>query len=377
MAENKEPVRIGMVIGKMNNGGVESVVFNYYKNIDRDKVQFDFFVDSDSSVFHEEKIKALGGNLYIIPPYQKLGAYLKTLEKHFRENNYKIVHSNINTLSVFPLYAAKKAGVPIRIIHNHSTAGKGETKKNIMKYMLRPFAKTYATNYIACSEYAGDWIFGKKFMSTGKVTVLRNAIDLGDFSYNPDLRKTVRDELGLKATDFVIGHVGRYCYQKNHDFLIDIFKRVHDKNKNAVLLLIGSGELVDEVNEKIQSLGLTDCVKSLGIRNDVNRIYQAMDVFALPSRYEGLPVVGVEAQACGLPCVLSDAMTKETQMLDSTVMLSLDKSADEWADAILSYENFDRYDTSQEMREHGFDIAEEGKKLSKYYEDVLKSGENK
>lgn len=223
-----KPIRIAQVMGKMMNGGVESVVMNYYRHIDRTKVQFDFFADEDSSLPQRAEIESLGGRIYVVPPYQQIGDYIKQLIALFRENNYKIVHSHLNTLSVFPLYAAKKAGVPVRIAHNHSTAGKGETKKNIMKYMLRPFAKVNATHYAACSRYAGEWLFGKKSMEKGEVTIFNNAIDLDKFRYNEKVRNEVRKELGLEGK-FVVGHVGRFCYQKNHSFLIDVFDEVCKK----------------------------------------------------------------------------------------------------------------------------------------------------
>lgn len=248
-----EPIRIAQIVGKMMNGGVEAVVMNYYRHIDREKVQFDFIVDEDSTVIPKEEIESLGGRIFIVPPYQKLNKYMPALIKLFKENKYKIVHSHINTLSVFPLYAAKKAGVPVRIAHNHSTAAPGEWKKNILKYTLRPFAKVYATHYAACSRYAGEWLFGKRSMERGEVTIFNNAIDLDKFKYDENVRIEVRKELGLEGK-FVIGHVGRFCYQKNQEFLIDVFEEVYKQNPNAVLLLIGDGPDREKIEEKIRKL---------------------------------------------------------------------------------------------------------------------------
>ena len=247
------PIRIAQIVGKMNNGGVEAVVMNYYRHIDREKVQFDFIVDEDSTVIPKDEIESLGGRVFIVPPYQKLNKYIPALIKLFKENQYKIVHSHINTLSVFPLFAAKRAGVPVRIAHNHSTAAKGETKKNILKYMLRPFAKVYATHYAACSVYAAEWLFGKKTVAEGKVTIFNNAIDLDKFKFDENIRNEVRKELGIEDK-FVIGHVGRFCYQKNQEFLIDVFAEVYKQDPNAVLLLIGDGEDRKTIEEKIQKL---------------------------------------------------------------------------------------------------------------------------
>ncbi len=247
------PVRIAQIMGKMVNGGVDAVIMNYYRNIDRSKVQFDFVVDSDSKFIPQDEIESLGGRIYIVPPYQKIGKYISALVKLFKQNKYQIVHSNINTLSVFPLFAAKKAGVPVRIAHNHSTAAKGETKKNILKYILRPFSKVFATHYVACSEYAGEWLFGKKAMESGKVTIFNNAIDLNKFKFDEKVRSEVRKELGIEDK-FVIGHVGRLCFQKNQEFLIDIFEEVHRRDPNSVLLLIGDGEDREKIERKIKNL---------------------------------------------------------------------------------------------------------------------------
>ena len=361
-------IRIAQIMGKMENGGVESVVMNYYRHIDRNKIQFDFIVDADSSVPQRTEIESLGGRVIEVPPYQKIEKYIKTLKKVFKENNYKIVHSHLNTLSVFPLYAAKRAGVPVRIAHNHSTAGKGEHKKNVLKYMLRPFARLYPTHLAACSEYAGDWLFGKGAVERGEVTVFNNAIDLDKFRFNKEVRDSVRKELGVEES-FVVGHVGRFCYQKNHEFLIDIFDEIHKRRKDSVLLLIGEGGLTADVKKQVAEKGLKDCVRFLGNRTDVNRLYQAMDVFVLPSRYEGLPVVGVEAQAAGLPCILSDAMTSETVMQKTTRVLSLAQNAGEWCEAVMSSEGIRNVDAPNNMKR--FDIEEIAKSLEEYYFRLL------
>ena len=173
--------------------------------------------------------------------------------KLFKNEHYKIVHSHINTLSLFSLFAAKRAGVPIRIAHSHSTAGKGEYKKNILKYTLRPFAKVYATHYAACSRYAAEWLFGKKIVEQEKVFILNNAIDIDKFKFDEDVRKKIRKELDIE-NKFVIGHVGRFCYQKNQEFLINVFLEVYKKKPDAVLLLIGDGEDRKKIEKMIENL---------------------------------------------------------------------------------------------------------------------------
>ena len=336
MKKKEEPIRIAQIVGKWIGGGVEAVVMNYYRHLDHSKIQFDFICDDDSTNIPYDEIEKLGGKVILIPPYQKVFKYQRELRRVLRDGKYKIVHSHINTLSVFPLYAAKKVGVPVRIAHSHSTTNKKEWKKNLLKQVLRPFSKKYATNYMCCSELAGRWLFGDKAYDEGKVYLLNNAIDLDKFKYDKKIKDKKRKELGIKEDTIVIGHIGRFVAQKNHTFLIDIFNQFHKKEKNSILLLAGQGPLQEEIKNKVRELGLDDSVRFLGQRNDANELYQVFDVFLLPSLYEGLPVVGVEAQASGLLCFLSDDMTKETKVLDSTVFMSLSNTAEEWTDEILT-----------------------------------------
>ncbi len=368
-----EPIRVAHIMGKMVRGGVESVVMNYYRNIDRRKVQFDFFADSDSvdPLPYKEEIESLGGRIYIVPPYQQINKYLPALTKLFKENGYKIVHSHLNTLSVFPLYAARRAGVPVRIAHNHSTAAKGETKKNIMKYALRPFAKVNATHYAACSRYAGEWLFGKKSMERGEVTIFNNAIDLDRFRFDPAVRDEVRRELGIE-NKFVVGHVGRFCFQKNHEFLIDIFAEVHKQNPNSVLLLVGGGELLDEIKQKINDLSLDQSAIILQNRSDVNRLYQAMDVFVFPSRYEGLGIVCVEAQAASVPVIASIAVPKDAEMTNYIKRIDLSKGADYWATETLGCLKLKNRNEIMKTANMRYDIKIQNKKLLEYYELLYK-----
>lgn len=373
-----EPIRVAHIVGKWLGGGVESVLMNYYRNLDRTKVQFDFLCDSDSTNIPYEEIEKLGGKVILIPPYQKVFRYQKELIRIFKENKYKIVHSHINTMSIFPLRAAKRAGVLVRIAHSHSTTNKKEWKKNLLKQVLRPFSKVYATDYMCCSELAGRWLFGDKEYDKGNVYLLNNAIDLNKFKYDEEIRIRKRKELNIPEDTLVIGHVGRFVEQKNHRFLIDIFNEVHKEKSNSLLLLAGQGPLMNEMKEKVSELNLTENVEFLGQKNDINELYQALDVFCLPSLYEGLPVVGVEAQATGLLCILSDEMTKETKVLDTTEFLSLDQSAKEWADIILmKYKLFKRKNCTIEISKKDFNIKKEASKLSRrYYEEYRRKVNN-
>ncbi|ELA96443.1 glycosyltransferase family 1 protein [Enterococcus faecium] len=369
--EKNEPIRVAQIIGKWLGGGVESVVMNYYRHIDRTKIQFDFICDEDSTNIPYEEIEKMGGKVILIPPYQKVFKYHKKLKEVLKSGGYKIVHSHINTLSIFSLFAAKCAGVPVRIAHSHSTTNKKEKKKNLLKQVLRPFSKVFATDYMCCSELAGRWLFGNKKYDNGNVYLLNNAIDLDKFKYDEEKRKEKRKELNIEDSTLVIGHVGRFVEQKNHRFLIDIFNEVHKQKENSILLLAGQGPLMGEMKEKVKILGIENSVKFLGQRNDINELYQAFDIFCLPSLYEGLPVVGVEAQATGLLCVLSDDMTKETKVLDTTEFLSLNQSVEEWAYTILKkYKSFKRKNCTNEISKKDFNIKKEAKKLiQKYYEE--------
>ena len=321
--KSKKPVIVAQIMGKWIGGGVESVIMNYYRHLDRTKVQFDFICDEDSTRIPYDEIKKLGGRVFLVPKYQKLPQYLEALEDLFCKNQYRIVHSNINTLSIFPLYAAKKAGVPVRISHSHSTSNAREWKRNIIKNILRPFSKKYATDYFACSELAGRYLFGNKTFDRGEVKIIHNAIDLDKFKFDPEARKKLRKELNIDEKTIVIGHVGRFVQTKNHQFLIYVFKKYHNKNPNTKLLFIGTGPLEEKIKAKVKKLNLTDSVLFLGQREDINKLYSVMDVFCLPSLYEGLPVAGIEAQAAGLPCVYSDKVTIEADAANNAYYASI------------------------------------------------------
>lgn len=356
-------IRVAQIMGKMENGGVEAVVMNYYRHIDRNKIQFDFIVDNDSSCPQEKEILSLGGRVIRIAPYQNIIANMRDLKLLFKKNKYKIVHSDLTTMSVFSLIIAKLCGVPVRICHGHNTACKGETKKNILKYMLRPFSKIFATHYFACSDYAGKWLFGKDIYKSNRYRIIPNAINIEKYKYDPKAREEVRKEFNIDDK-FVIGHIGRFVYQKNHDFLIDIFAEVHKQNDKAVLLLIGEGDLLNDIKAKVHRLGLDEFVMFLGVRQDTNRLYHAFGVFLLPSKYEGLPVVGIEAQISGVPCVFSSAMTNETRFTDSLTFVDLEKSAMDWARIILSKNNDAR---SNKVNAYMFDILKQAQIIESAY----------
>lgn len=361
----QSPIRVAQVIGKLKAGGVEMVIYNYYRHIDHSKYQFDFIIDSDSEWTFPQELIDMGARVYEVPPYQKLPQYINALVKLFRENQYQIVHSNMNSLSVFSLCAAKMSGVPVRICHSHSTAAPGETKKNILKFLLRPFSKLFPTHLCACSRFAGEWLYGKRTMEQGKVTIFNNAIDTQKFAFDPVVRAEVRKELNITDDTFVVGHVGRFCYQKNQEFLVDVFAEVHRKNPNTVLLMVGIGETMEMIRAKVKTLSLSDSVIFTGARNDVHRLYQAMDIFVLPSRYEGLGMVVVEAQCAGLPVIVSDKVPTEAKACEDVTFLPLD-SASKWAETISSIKVTDRVRPIDAK----FDINFEALKLQYFYDQA-------
>ena len=377
MAENK-PIRVAQIIGKWLGGGVESVVMNYYRNIDRNKIQFDFICDNDSTNIPYAEIESLGGKVILIPPYQKVIKYHKELKRVLKEGNYKIVHSHINTLSVFNLFAAKCAGVPVRIAHSHSTTNKKEKSKNLMKQLLRPFSKVFATDYMCCSELAGRWLFGDKEYDKGNVYLLNNAIDLDKFKYDEVVRKEKRKELNIDDDTLVIGHVGRFVEQKNHRFLIDIFNEVHKQNENSILLLVGQGPLMEKIKEKVKSLGIEDCVKFLGQRNDINELYQVMDLFLFPSLYEGLGMVAVEAQVSGLPCVVATEIPEIAKVTEKITFINLENKIEIWTEIIFKYlKNINRKNINFTNGIKKYDIIKETTKLEKKYLNSYKRNEIK
>ena len=365
-----EPIRVAHIVGKMVGGGLEATVLNYYRHIDRSVVQYDFLVDDDSTLIPKE-IEQLAGRVILIPPYQHQVEYQKKLYQVLKENNYPLVYSHMNTLSVFPLFAAWRAKVPIRVAHNHSTAGKGEWKKNIMKYSLRPFAKVFPTTLCACTNFAGEWLFGKKAMDDGKVTIWQNAVEIDKFLFNPEKRNAVRKKYSIEDR-FVVAHIGRFIHQKNHEFIIDIFNEVYKKNNKAVLMLVGSGDLMPMIKEKVHNLGLDSVVLFLGNRSDIADIYQAMDIFVMPSFYEGLGMVAVEAQIAGMPVICADTVPEEARICDNFEYLSLNDSAAVWAQEVLNNaENTERRNMKQAAVEAGYDIDTAAKKMTEWYKTLL------
>lgn len=367
-------IRVIHFVDRIGRGGTQAVLFDWLKNIDPEKVQFDFLVFMDGQEEYIEKFKALGCNIYQISRLSmgNLLGFMADLNRFFREHKYDVAHGHSKSKNVLFLYAAKKNGVPVRIAHSHNTRFQ---KMAVVGEIMKPMLKWVATDFFACSDVAGIWLFGKKAYDQGKITVIKNGVDTSKFQFRSDVRAQYRKALGLENAA-VYGHVGKYMEQKNHTFLLDIFSEIHKKQPSAKLLLAGGGNDngVALVNEKIRQLHLEDCVIQLGLRSDVPELMQAMDVFLLPSLYEGLPVVGVEAQAAGLPLLLSDTITREVGLLDSTKYLSLKQPAEEWArEAIKLYENRgnNREQAFRRVYEQGFDSRVVAEQLTHLYSEKV------
>lgn len=361
-------IRVLQVIGIVCGGGVESVVMNYYRHIDRQRVQFDFVVDGYEKTALDDEIAALGGHVYHIEPYRSnIFRYMRQIYRIVRDHHYRVVHSHMNTLAVFSLLPAYLAGARVRILHNHSTAVRSEGLRTVLKEILRPFAPLFANRYAACSVLAGTWMYGRARMGSGTVKVLRNAVDLEAYAFSPQRREIVRRELDIGQDAFVVGHVGRFVYQKNHPFLLEVFRTILHRRPDAILLLIGEGELRAAMEEKARAYGMADRVRFLGLRDDVRTLYSAMDVFVLPSWYEGLPVVAVEAQANGLPCFLSDRVTRESELTQSAHFLPLAAGAAAWAAAIAAQPATRNLHAQEEMTQAGFEIRSQACRLLDWY----------
>mgnify|MGYP004502193161 FL=1 len=364
----KYPIRVLQVVTYMGRGGLETMLMNYYRHIDHSKVQFDFLTHREFDGDYDKEIKDLGGNVYHLSNLNPLSTSYKKSLNDFFENHpeYKIIHSHLDCMAGIPLKYAKLNHVPLRIAHAHNS---NQTKD--LKYPLKLFYKRNIkknANYLfACGDEAGKWMF-----NTDNFKVLNNAIDAKDYTFNMNIRNDKRKEFGISDDSIMVGHVGRFFPQKNHEFLIDIFNQFHKDHPNSYLMLVGEGELKTSIQDKVNTLGLENYVIFTGLRSDVNELLQAMNVFLFPSLYEGLPVSIVEAQAAGLPCLISDKVPIECKKTDLIYQLSLEDSVNTWADKIYELSHITRRDTYEEIKESGFDIVENAKWLENFYISLYK-----
>ena len=357
------PIRVLQVVTHMDRGGLETMQMNYYRHMDHEKVQFDFLAHRQERAAYDDEIEALGGKIYRLPrlvPWSK--SYLAALNQFFADHpDYKVVHVHQDCLSSVILKVAAQNNVPVRVAHSHSANQDKNLKYPIKLWYKRGIPK-YATNLFACGKGAGDWMFGGV-----SYQIINNAIEVAAYTYNPTKRQEMRRQLGLE-NEFTIGHVGRFNQPKNHPFLLAIFAVLMKKEPSAVLLLVGGGEDMPKIQAKARELGIADHVRFLGVRSDVADLMHAMDVFTFPSLYEGLPVTMVEAQAAGLPCIISDKVPSECILTEELVdVMPLSAGTEAWANAILEKRNTPRIDRSAEITARGFNITTEAVKLQEFY----------
>ena len=367
-------IRVLHSVSNMDRAGIETMIMNYYRHIDRSKVQFDFLANKSKPGAYDEEIKSLGGRIFISPGLNPINwfKYKKMVKKLLAENpEIKVVHSHNGAFSLQAQLAAKQRGIKNRITHVHGTKIDFNLKLPL-KLLYKTQLKRVSNNYWGCGTEAIKYYFGEKTILNGNYKVIHNAIDTKKFIFNEEKRFKLRAKYNLD-NKFVIGNVARFMKQKNHTFTLDLFKVILQKEPNAVLMLLGDGELLEPMKQKAKELGIERSIMFMGNVDNVNEMYQAMDVFLLPSLFEGLPVVGIEAQASGLKCIFSNTITDEVKVTDNVEFLDLNKdSIEKWANKILSYKEYERKNMEKEIINAGYSIKEEAKKLQEIY---IKMGE--
>lgn len=368
-----KPIRVLQVFSGMNRGGAETMLMNIYRHIDRSKVQFDFVVHTNDKCDYDDEIESLGGKIYHIPRFTaKTALHYSRIWRDFFDSHreYKIVHSHIRSTASIIVKQAKKYNLST-IVHSHNTSsGKGVSAiiKNILQIPIR-----WQSDFLfACSDDAGKWLFGKNSLKNDNYYLVKNSIDAGSYRFDSTKRMAIRNEIGVEGK-WVLGHVGRFINQKNHEFLIDIFCDFHKIEPNSVLLLIGRGELEEKIKNKVSDLNLDDAVIFMGVRSDITDLMLAMDVFVFPSLFEGLGIVAIEAQASGLKTIVSDTIPKEAKVTELIEFVSLEKSAEQWANIIVNNLKYNRVDKTSELKASGYDIKQDIQWLQDFY---LKAGEN-
>ncbi|MBQ7100089.1 MAG: glycosyltransferase family 1 protein [Clostridia bacterium] len=355
------PLRVLQIVTTMNRGGLETMLMNYYRHIDRKKVQFDFLVHRQEEGDYEKEIMSLGGRVFRVPALNPFSpTYFKALDSFFTEHKYDIVHCHLDCMSAIPLYSAKKHGVKHRFAHAHNKS-QDKDLKYPFKLFYKRFIPYFANELFACGEEAGRWMFnGKKF------TVINNAIDASHYSFSEDLREIKRRELGLNNY-FTVCHIGRFNPQKNHSFIIDIFYELLKIEPNAHLLLVGTGDGLTVAKNKVADLKLDSKVSFLGVRADITELLNAADAFLFPSLYEGLGIAGIEAQASGLPCFFSDRIPDECKVTDDVEFISLEKSPAYWAEKIYNGRRHIRSNNYEQIKNAGYDISSNAFGLQNLY----------
>lgn len=371
MTSGTQPLRVLQVIGAMDRGGAETLVMNLYRNIDRNIIQFDFLVNEARECDYDSEIKDLGGHLYRIPRFNILNypIYKSTTEKFFSSHSYSVVHGHIGLPAAIYLKDAKKNGSYV-IAHSHRMNFPLNPPEIAFRVCSRP-VRHVADYFMACSEQAGIDRFGSEVTQGPNFKVLKNGIDLNKGRFDPVSRFEIRNELGIPFNASVFGHVGRLTEVKNHRFLLQIFKEIHNEIPDAQLLLLGRGELEGYLKKLAHELEIADVVKFLGVKDDVPRYLSAMDGFIFPSLSEGLPFAVIEAQASGLPCIVSSGISETAKVRTQTKFLDLSLGPNYWAKeamkAIKDSDESERAKAYLDVQFAGFDIKESADWLSEFY----------
>lgn len=373
----KDRIKVLYFIDNLEQGGIQQLIFEIAKNINRKNIKIDILVFNDSKEYPMEvKLKKMNYNIFKVDGWiYKVTDYIKQareLNKFFEEHNkYDIIHLHSSSKNYQVLKYAKKYNIPIRISHSHSTAFQTQNKAkiiigNILKYKL----KKYTTHYFACSKDAAIWLFGKDVLDENKVTIIPNAIDIKKFKYDSVKRNEMRKLLNISAEEILIGNVGRFVEPKNHVFLIDVFNEVHKEDSRYKLLLIGTGKQENIIKEKVKQLGLNNKVIFVGYQPNVNDYLQAMDLFILPSKFEGLGIVLIEAQANGLNCIVArDNIPKEANLTNMIKYISLDDGVNNWKNEILRAD-IQRYNSADKIKQKGYSIENLVSELEKIYMNI-------
>ena len=370
-----DKIRVLQVIGAMNCGGAETLLINLHRSIDRSRIQFDYVVHTNEKAFYDKEIKELGGRIYHCPKFNGINIieYIKWWNGFFKKHpEYKIVHGHIGSSAAIYLTISRLHGA-YTIAHSHSTAS---SKRSISTFLWKTVSyptRFVANYYMACSYEAGYARFGERVVTSKSFKVLKNAIDCNRFRFNSEIREKMRKELHIED-NYVVGHVGRFVDAKNHSFLIDIFLELKRKNPSAKLLLLGEGPLVDTIREKCKTWNLEKDVLFMGVQKNIEDFYMSMDVFCLPSKYEGLPLATVEAQVSGLKVIVSDVVPTIADIhagLFNRLNLSLPPR--QWAKKLLDSKSEPREkDTINEAITAGFDIKVEARKIEEFYIEACK-----
>ena len=360
-------IKIVHIVGGLHSGGVEAVIYNYFSHMNMDKFEVHIISNSPSVEECEENFRRLGCIIHVLPERKKdFFGNLKQTRKIFKENKFDILHSHMNLNSFYHTFLGLLSGIKVRIAHSHLVEFPSSPISKMIAGCKKVLNKMFANRYFACGESAGRYLFGQKNVKKGKVYILKNAIEISSFLYNEETRANLRRELNI-GDRFCIGHVGRFTDQKNHSKIIDIFEDYNKLNTNSVLMLIGTGELEEDIKKKVYEENLTDSVLFLGVKNDIHRYYQAMDAFLFPSTYEGLGIVLVEAQSASLQCFSSDVVPHEAKVSELVEFYPLDLKSKEWANRIHSFDYQPRTNKSDVIINAGYEINSAAKLLEDWY----------